>query len=147
MKKRVCMTLLLGMSLLISSVASARPASFQDTEPNNTKSQANVITAHAAVSGSFKTEGDIVDYFAFTAPKSGKLLIILQPVFTSDPYNLHLEDADKTLASDTADGSTELRRLVKLDVEAGKKYYIKVDPVEKPATHYNGYHLSTSYLQ
>ena len=124
-----------GKSSTDSGVASAvtAAASFDEFEPNNVLSNANVVTFLEGVelTGSVQAGEDNTDYFIFTPERSGLHRIYLcadtcADSLEGDATYIMIFDQNQTTVASTPVG-TMARQEVVADLTAGLAYYVEVN--------------------
>lgn len=115
-RSKILLTLLL---LLIANIIYAA-----ETEPNNTKAQADVLALNGNNSGAISVSGD-EDWWKVTTNADGKLNVTIN---ISNGINLYCYIYDNNGTTELSSGYSSTTKLVSADGLAAGTYYIKLRP-------------------
>jgi hypothetical protein len=113
-----------------------------ETEPNNTSSEANTIV-NGAIDGSISTKGD-VDWFKFTVPSAGTYVVDLSAVRPASNITVYKQAASGSLSSTGTGAASGPNgdRIVTKKSTAGGTYFVRVEDDGKSHTDSGAYTLT-----
>lgn len=155
MKKTAATILSLSLLTGISMPASAQevdtkptvdtnlPNEIYESEPNNYRETANPFVIGQQIKGDYVEDSRYpTDYYVFTAPKSGEVRFSLN---NNNLYGAPLSLFDENNRR-LSTNSIAIKSFV-VEVEQGKKYYLKTDLVTGQGSKNVSYHIDTAYLR